>query len=208
MLLDLKVFYIFPYKNGLKSFVQVDGEYLLFTFETGDNVVNFKTHNDGEISEKILSESILRQEFLNHFMKFLNRNKEDIRVGVYLNDDRATYDKIFKLLDIEKKENGCITASFLISDKLFRVQNLKILKKGTELFFDESTCTLEHLGDHCFCEKIKTKHDIEEFEPCLVLFEHLHTVLDWLSIEYKKHFTAKKDSKIIQFPTHFKKDAR
>lgn len=208
ILLDLKVFYIFPIENGLKSYVQVNGEYLLFTFETGNNVVDFKTHSDGELSEKILSDSNLRQEFLNRFMMFLNRNKEDIQVGVYLDNDKTSYDKIFRLLEMQKDDEGRVTASFFISDKLYKVQRLRILRKGSTLYFDESNCLLEHWAEQCFCNKIKEKHDIQDFEPCLVLFEHLTTILDWLLIEYKKQYPMKNETKIIQFPAHLKKDAR
>jgi len=206
ILLDLKVFYIFPIKNGLKAYVQANKEYLFFTFETGDNKVNFKTYSEGEFSDKVLNDPILRQEFLNHFMMFLNRNKEDIQVGVYLDNSESSYEKIFKLLTMEKDEEGYINASFLISDRLYKVDKLKTYRKGTNIYFDESNCSLEHLGDECFCEKIKVKHDIQDFEPCLVLFEHLPTILDWLLFEYKKKFSFKKEAKIIQFPDHLKKD--
>lgn len=205
--MELKVFYIFPIKNGLKSYVQVNGEYLLFTFETGNNLVDFKTHSKGEFSEKIISDSSLRQEFLNHFMRFLNTRKEDIQVGVYLDNDKASYDKIFKLVDMKRNEEGLIDAAFLISDKLYKIQDLRTLKRGSTIYFDESNCRLEHCKEHCFCDYIKEKHSIEDFEHCLVLFEHLPTILNWLLIEYKKQFLTKKETKIIQFPTHLKKGA-
>jgi len=199
--LDFKVLFVHPSDNGLKAYTKVDEKIYFITFETKKNNAEFTVYSENQ-KDKLLKKSKLRQEMLSKFMLFLKQHKEEIKVGIYFDRSKETYDKIFKLNSLEKGSNGQIDVSFSVLDDQYSISNLIVLKKQHQVFIDESRASFKHINPKCFCENIKYKHEISNFEHCLVLIEHLDTFLEWIKEEYKKKFMPSKTNNIIQFPAN------
>jgi hypothetical protein len=197
--LNFKVLFIYPLDNGLKSYIKLDDEIYFITFLTEKNNAEFTIYSKNQ-SDELLKESKIRQEILNRFVLFLKQNKEKIKVGVYFDNSEEMYKEIFQLHSIEKLNNGFIQVSFSILDESYTISNLRIIKNKDKIMFDDTYTLYKHDNENCFCENIKHKHDISDFEHCLVLIEHQDVILEWIKKEYRRRFIPQKSNKIIQFP--------
>lgn len=199
--MNFKVLFIHPLDNGLKSYIKVDEKIYYITFQSLKNKAEFTVYSEDK-ADKLLKNSDIRQELLNHFVLFLKQNKDEIKVGVYFDKSEEMYDKIFKLKSIDKLDNGYLKASFSILNDDYTITNIRAIKTKQEVYLDTNNASFQHDNPDCFCENIKHNHDIHQFEHCLVLIEHQDIILDWVTKEYKKLYVPKKQAKIIQFPSN------
>jgi len=199
--LDFKVLFVHPLENGLKAYVRIDEKIYYITFQTKKNSAEFTVYSENE-KDKLLKHSKLRQELLNKFMLFLKQHKDDIKVGIYIDESPEAFNKIFKLNKLEKKSSVSLDVEFSILDDQYTITNLIILRRKNNIFIDDSRAYFKHINKNCFCENIKHNHGISDFEHCLVLIEHQDTILKWIKEEYKKKHIPNNTSNIIQFPTN------
>jgi dsDNA-binding SOS-regulon protein len=199
--LDFKVLFVHPLENGLKAYVKVDEKIYYITFQTKKNSAEFTVYSEDE-KDKLLRHSKLRQELLNKFMLFLKQHKDDIKVGIYIDESPEAFNKIFRLNKLEKVSSGSLDVKFSILDDQYSITNLIVMRRKNNIFIDDSRAHFNHINKNCFCENIKHNHGIGDFEHCLVLIEHLDTILKWIKEEYKKRYISNKTSNIIQFPTN------
>ncbi|MCK2000219.1 hypothetical protein MZM54_02310 [[Brevibacterium] frigoritolerans] len=199
--MNTNVLFIYPVDKGLKSYIKVDDKFYFITFLTEKNNAEFTVYSEDQ-SDVLLKDSKDRQELLNSFVRFLKQHKEEIKVGVYLNETDEMFNEIFRLHKLEKGEKGIVNASFSILEQKFTISNLRTIKNRQQIIFDQTYALFKHEAADCFCENIKHKHDINDFEHCLVLIEHQDIILNWIEKEYRKKFLVRKHNNIYQFPTN------
>lgn len=199
--MDFKVLFVHPLESGLKAYVKVDEKIYYITFQTKKSNAEFTVYSENEI-DKLLKHSKLRQELLSKFMLFLKQHKEDIKVGIYIDESPEAFNKIFKLNKLKKISSGSLDVEFSILDDQYAITNLIVMRRKNNIFIDDSRAYFKHINENCFCENIKHNHGIDNFEHCLVLIEHQDTILKWIQGEYKNKYITNNASNIIQFPTN------
>lgn len=198
--LNTNVLFIYPVDNGLKSYIKVDDKFYFIIFHTEKNNAEFTVYSEDQ-TDVLLQDRGVRQELLNSFVRFLKQHKEEIKVGVYLNETDEMFNKVFQLHTLDKSEKGIVNATFSILEQVFTISNIRMIKNRQQIIFDQTYALFKHEAANCFCENIKHKHHINDFEHCLVLVEHQEIIMNWLEKEYRKKFFVQKPNKIIQFPT-------
>ncbi|WP_394555332.1 hypothetical protein C1N61_27145 (plasmid) [Priestia aryabhattai] len=198
--MNFKVLFVHPLDNGLKAYVKVDKKIYYITFQTNKNSAEFTVYSENE-KDNLLKHSKLRQELLSEFMSFLKQSKDDIKVGIYIDESLEAFNKVFNLTKLEKKSNGSVDIEFSILNDQYAISNLIVLKRKNNVFIDDSRASFTHYNENCFCENIKHNHGISNFEHCLVLIEHQEIITKWIKEEYKKKYITNSASNIIQFPT-------
>lgn len=196
--MDFKVLFIYPLEEGLKAYVKVDGEVYFITFNSEQNAAEFNIYKKNPTDQILLNDEST-QEIVKNFIQFLSLNKDEIRAGIYFSEDNETLDLVFNLKNMRKKPGGLITVEFSIDGDSFIIDNLRLIKNRDKIIFDDAGTSFNHSDDNCFCNKIKEKLEISNFDHCLIIFEHQDTVYKWIELEYQKKFKENSNAKIIDF---------
>lgn len=194
--MQIKVLFIYPTANGLKTYIELDNEVYYCTFSALETEAEFRVfHKDP--NNVLLVDDNKRGTVLALFNSFLKEHRDDIKLGVYFADD-SVFDLVFK--DIEfKTESNNVSVEFSILEDRFSITELKVTNVKNVTVLDSSFSSFNHFDEGCICSDVKRKYNIEHFEHCLIIFEHLEQIMLWLSEEYRKQFiyTAPIDEKVI-----------
>ncbi|MGF7535438.1 hypothetical protein AAGG74_17440 [Bacillus mexicanus] len=197
--MDFKVLFIHPLDTGLKAYIKFYNNIYFLTFQADNNSeAEFIVYSDAK-NKEILTDSDLRKELLNNFILFLKQNKEEIKLGIYIEKSKEVFDIFFTLNNINK-DNGLINISFNILDNSYSIYGLRVIKTKSDIILDVSSATFIHSNTDCFCENIKQNHNIEDLKDCLILIEHQEIILDWVKEVYQYTYHPKKQNNIIHFP--------